>query len=491
MIFKKLLQNNPKFATKLLEQVGKKNALKAFRNALKIKAYKDFLKSRNINYENIKTFEDFTNLPVLDKSNYIKKYPLQDLLKYSFSKHYTIERSSGYTGKPHYWPRISGQDDNVEKKLSLVFDSLFKVKSRNTLVINTFALGTWLAGTKFARFMLNFANRKDIKMTVINVGINLEEALEMLKRFYKYYDQTIIVGYNPFIKELLEKAKNKGFPFNKHKINLLIGGEGFSEEWRDYIAEIMTINIDDFDAKVISGYGAADMGSDLGFEQPVTIFFRRLLVKDKKLRHKIFGKKINHVPVLFQYSPTSMWTEVIDGELIFTADNAIPLIRYNLHDNGGIIPYQVMIDVILEKYSIDEIKERLNPMPLPLIYLYGRSDGTIQVWGANVYIEQVREAIYCSEIREFITGRFYIYVKEDSKYNTRFVLVLETDLVRKAKKHLDFITDRIVKEICYLNTEYKSSYNANPDKTKPYIKFVNRKAFSRYRKSSIKVVNKK
>ncbi len=470
--------------------MGKTKAIKTFREALALPAYQKFLKQNSFDPSSVKTFDDFTKIPITDKSNFVSKYPLEERIKFPLPQNYTIERSSGYSGSPNYWVRYSGQDDSTGTRIVTLLDMLFNLKTNRTLMLNTFALGTWIAGTKVARWMLNAANDKDLHMTVINVGINLEEAAEITKRFYKSYDQIIFLGYNPFLKELIENLSDDKFPFNKVKTHLLMGGEGFSEEWRDYMAGLMHFDIDDYDSKIISGYGAADTGSDIGVEQPIAIFFRRLLNSNLNLRKNILGEKFDKpLPMIFQYSPSSMLIEVEKEELIFTANSGMPLVRYNLHDSGGLIQYNEMVDIISQevKGDVKSILKKLKAMPLPLVYLYGRSDGTLQLVGLNIYLEQLKTIFSKSAMQKFFTGRFFAEVLSNKTFDQQLTVTLETRDINAAQESKSNIKKLFMKELCKLNSEYNKVFNTNPSMVEPELLFLDKAAFSEHADKSIKV----
>ena len=58
------------------------------------------------------------------------------------------------------------------------------------------------------------------------------------------------------------------------------------------------------------------------------------------------------IPTLFQYNPAGSFIEEINEEIVLTTKNATPLVRYNIHDKGGIIKFREM-EEILKKYGYD------------------------------------------------------------------------------------------------------------------------------------------
>ncbi len=93
---------------------------------------------------------------------------------------------------------------------------------------------------------------------------------------------------------------------------------------------------------ISGGYGAADVGMTVGREYPVTVLIRRLCAKDEELASTLFfgGQETDGtLPSLLQYNPATVFAEEVDGELVFTALSGIPIVRYNIHDRGGVLPF--------------------------------------------------------------------------------------------------------------------------------------------------------
>ena len=61
-------------------KLGEKRALGLFHAmSVRVPAYKDFLKQHKVDPEKIRGVKDFSQLPTIDKDNYLRKYPRQDL----------------------------------------------------------------------------------------------------------------------------------------------------------------------------------------------------------------------------------------------------------------------------------------------------------------------------------------------------------------------------------------------------------------------------
>jgi hypothetical protein len=78
----------------------------------------------------------------------------------------------------------------------------------------------------------------------------------------------LILGYPPFVKQLIDVAEARNFPLHEYRLNALVGGEGMSEDLRDYLLRRFQ--------KVYSGYGATDLEIGLAGETPLSVALRRL-----------------------------------------------------------------------------------------------------------------------------------------------------------------------------------------------------------------------
>src|ERR1700751_5472933 len=90
-----------------LQTAGQRKALKTFHQAAtRVPAYKDFLDKNSINPKKIKTLSDFANVPTVTKENYLRLYPLKDLMwdGNEFNGDF-ISVSSGSSGEPFFWLR--------------------------------------------------------------------------------------------------------------------------------------------------------------------------------------------------------------------------------------------------------------------------------------------------------------------------------------------------------------------------------------------------
>src|SRR5205085_5186669 len=116
-------------------------------------------------------------------------------------------------------------------------------------------------------------------------------------------------------------------------------------------------------------YGTADAGV-LANETPLSICIRRFLADNPAAARALFGE--SRLPTLAQYDPLSRFFESDGQSLLFSGENGIPLVRYNMLDTGGIIAYDQML-ASLAQWGFDPRAELEQNGPrgirrLPFVY---------------------------------------------------------------------------------------------------------------------------
>src|SRR3989338_9490766 len=475
-------------ASRLLEQKepsywqnqGERLALILFHQAAeRVPAYKDFLNKNHIKHIKIKTIQDFQNVPTVDKKNYLEKYPLEALyFEGTLFEAQMVSVSSGSSGEPFLWPRGGLLEMETTYIQEMYLKKFFEIDTLSTLYIDSFAMGMYIAGPIILNSALRIS-QKGYPMMVITPGLSMNDIMRVLPKIGNKFDQIIIGGYPPFVKDIIEEGRQRGLFWKQLKPRLILAGEGFSEEWRDMVSELA--GIDDSYNKIINIYGTAD-ASIVGHETPESIILRRFINSQPDIQKKVFNSHYqNRLPTLVQYFPTQKYFEVVDQELHFTATSGIPLIRYNIHDNGGILPYDQITQLCdKEGFDIDQtMKNKPTPCPswkLPFVYLYGRSDFTAVVYGANIYPENIKNALECKEVINSVTGRFTMSTEYNKRQDTYLLIHVElADGIANTKSLEDKIENVITDTLLRLNDEYRSSYQAKEKLMRPTIQLHDKK----------------
>lgn len=388
-------------------------ALALFRSTLeRVPAYGRFLQAHGFDASAVGSAGDFSRLPLVTKANYMQVYPLPERCAGgALSSCDRLAVSSGSTGTPTFWPRSAAHELEVALRFEHVFRVSFRAHERTTLAVVCFPLGNWVGGMYTTSCCWHLA-RKGYPLTVATPGNKPEEILRVVRELGPLYQQTVLLGYPPFVKDVIDSRREQGLDWSRYRIRLVFAGEVFSEEWRDLMGERTGSCDACYDSASL--YGTAD-GGVLGNETPVSIAIRRILARRPDAARALFGE--SRLPTLVQYDPVSRYFEVVDGTLVVTGDNGVPLVRYHIADKGGIIGFDGMM-AFLRQYGCDDLGAcGLRPdephHPLPFVWVFGRADFTVSFYGANVYPENVAVGLEQAELRQQVTGKFVMQTLTD------------------------------------------------------------------------------
>ncbi|AFZ34715.1 hypothetical protein Sta7437_1144 [Stanieria cyanosphaera PCC 7437] len=417
-----------------------------------VPAYQAFLKENQIEPQSIQTLADFQNLPLLTKENYIKKYPLSELCRQGLLEQCdTIAVSSGSTGEPTFWPRFLSDEFQITTRFEQIFYDSFQADTRSTLAVVCFSLGTWVGGMYTTNCCRHLA-AKGYPITVVTPGNNKIEIFRVIKQLSPCFDQVVLLGYPPFLKDIIDSGIAEGINWQEYSLKLVMAGEVFSEEWRSLIAERIGSTNPCFD--FASLYGTADAGV-LGNETPLSICIRRFFAHNPTEAKTMFGE--SRLPTLVQFDPTSRYFETRHNTLLFSGDNGIPLIRYHIADTGGIIPYEQMWQ-FLQQHGFDPLAELQSERGInafPFVYIFGRSAFTVSYYGANIYPENIHVGLEQPGIRDWVTGKFVMEVREKEDQNRYLSIVVELAPNIKANENMEnAIAFAIYTQLLRLNSEF-------------------------------------
>lgn len=422
--------------------------------AAAVPAYRAFLKEHGINPSSIHTFEDFQKLPLLTKENYLLRQTLADLCRNGqLEMCDMIAVSSGSTGKPTFWPRFLTDELQIATRFEQIFHDSFYADTRRTLAVICFALGTWVGGM-YTTNCCRYLSSKGYPITVITPGSNKEEILRVVQELGTAFEQVVLLGYPPFLKDVIDNGIAQGVEWQRYQIKLVMAGEVFSEEWRNLVGERVGSENSCYDSAAL--YGTADAGV-LGNETPLSICIRRFLANNPDASRTLFGE--SRLPTLVQYDPFSRFFEVHDGTLLFSGDNGIPLVRYHIADTGGLVSYDAMHKFLTE-WGFDPVKTLQQEggrgiHPLPFVYVFGRSNFTVSYFGANIYPENVTVGLYQLVIKEWVTGKFVLQVKEDADKNRFLSVVVElASGMEASEEKRGAIATSIQSQLLRLNSEF-------------------------------------
>ncbi len=401
-------------------------ALQLFHDvAATVPAYQTWLREQQLDPGQIQTLDDFQTLPLLTKENYLRRYPLPQLCRDgNLQTCDMIAVSSGSTGQPSFWPRSLRDELAIATRFEQIFHDSFQADQRRTLAVVCFTLGTWVGGMYTAACCRHLA-AKGYQMTVITPGTQKAEILRVVQELGPLFEQVVLLGYPPFLKDVIDSGLTQGVPWSRYGIKIVTAGEVFSESWRDLVGQRVGATQPCYD--FASLYGTADAGV-LGHETPLSICIRRFLAENAAAAQALFGE--SRLPTLVQYDPRSRFFEVTPtGTLLFSGDNGIPLVRYHIADQGGLIAYETLLS-FLHDWGFDAMAELQTQgprglRPLPFAYIFGRSHFTVSYFGANIYPENITVGLEQPPISDWVTGKFILQVREDSDQNRCLAVIVE------------------------------------------------------------------
>ncbi len=423
------------------EAAARAGALALFHSVVRdVPAYARFLAGHGIDPSAVRTFDDFERLPLITKANYLQRHPLADMCPGGhLEANDMVAVSSGSTGQPTFWPRALTDE--------LVIARRFEQVCR------------WLAARGYP-------------LTVITPGNNVAEILRVVQQLGPDFEQIVLLGYPPFLKDTIDTGLARGGDWARYKPKLIMAGEVFSQEWRTLVGQRSGSTQPCFDSASL--YGTADAGV-LGNETPLSVCIRRYLAEQPDLARAIFGE--SRLPTLVQYDPRARFFEVSDGTLLFSGDNGIPLVRYHIADSGGLVGYQEMLDRLAQHgfdplVELRQVSER-GARPLPFAYVFGRADFTISYFGANVYPENVTVGLEQSPIDKWVTGKFVMQAREDDDRNRYLSIVVELGPgITASQDKTDALAQSILDHLLRLNSEF--AHYVPLEKQRPCIELAAR-----------------
>jgi phenylacetate-CoA ligase len=253
---------------------------------------------------------------------------------------------------------------------------------------------------------------------------------------------------------VIDTGRAAGIDWALYKTKIVCAGEVFSEEWRALVGE--RTGSSDPDRASASLYGTADAGV-LGNETPLSIRIRRFLAERPEAARSLFGE--SRLPTLVQYDPLVRFFESTPDGLLFSGDNGIPLIRYNILDTGGLISYDDMLE-FLSRWGYDPLPAlqaagARGVRPLPFVYVFGRSNFTVSYFGANIYPENISVGLEQPRIKDWVTGKFVLQVVEDEDRNAHLSVTVEMAPGMEASdERREAIGDSILAQLLRLNSEF-------------------------------------
>jgi phenylacetate-CoA ligase len=410
-------------------------AIAVFREAAaRVPAYARFLAARGVDPAMVTDAASFARLPTPTKDDYLRPNALADLcVDGRIEPCETIAHSSGSTGEPTFFPRTVDHEATVAARFEQVLRDAFDAAARRTLAVVCFPLGTWVGGMYTAACLRHVA-RKGYPLLVATPGNQKLEIFRVVRQLGPLFEQVVLLGYPPFLKDVIDTGVADGLDWRRHRVRLVMAGEVFNEAFRALVGA--RAGIDDLERGTASLYGTADAGV-LGCETPLSVAVRRFVAARPELARELFGA--GRLPTLVQYDPVDRYFEVDGEDLLFTAAGGIPLVRYRIGDQGGVLGFAETMERLVSAGF-----EPPSGRPLPFAFVFGRSHHAVSFYGANVFAETVSLGLEQPAVRESVTGKFVMSVRSDA--DERSELHVDVELARGAAA-TDELAARVARSI--------------------------------------------
>jgi phenylacetate-CoA ligase len=421
--------------------------------AARVPAYARFLEEHGVSPAAIRTRAEFERLPTPTKENYYRRHALPALCRDGRLEHSDfVAVSSGSTGEPAIWPRFVTDELGTAQRFEQVLGDAFRARERRTLGVICFALGSWVGGM-YTTAACRHVAAKGYPLTLVTPGNNVLEILRVVRALAPHFDQTVLFGYPPFLKDVIDAGRADGIAWRDQRVRLVTAGEVFSETWRELVAERM--GSPELAFSTASLYGTAD-GGVLANETPLSITIRRFFAAHPALSRELFAEP--RLPTLCQYDPCHRYFEADGGELLFTGDGGAPLVRYRILDRGGVVGYEAML-AFCREHGADPFAT-LGPVPAraqPFVFVFGRTGFAVSYYGANVFPENVAPGLEAPDIAPNVTGKFVLEAARGGDENVELRLSVELLPAREPNDELGRAVARAVRnEIERQNSEYRN-----------------------------------
>jgi phenylacetate-CoA ligase len=420
----------------------------------RVPAYRDYIAKRGGMPDMHLTrglFPDLSTIPEMDKASYVKAYPIHERVKGAKlpREGVMVDESSGSSGQPTSWVRGPVERRIVSQMMRLSYHESVD-RERPVFILNAFALGAWATGMNVS---LSLTPCSIVKST----GPNLDKIVNTMIEFgpgYRY----VVMGYPPFLKAL---ADDQRIEWDRYVVDVGYGGEGISESLRTYLQRKFK--------RVVGSYGASDLEVNMAIETELCIALRGAISDDPKLREAIIRTDYGVTPMIFQYNPMAYYVETNDaGELIVTMSrpyHIAPKIRYNIHDRGHVMRFPELVRHLREAGRSDLLKADPHRTDLPLLFLYGRSDMSIDYYGANVTPDSIREVVYAIDRLAPVVNTFRLLSYEDKQANKRMEIAVELIEGAAVPGDADAIADEAFERLAAINGDFYNAWKntAPPD----------------------------
>lgn len=396
-------------------RLGRLRAWRTFNFAARrVPAYRGFLHARGVHTSlegHGKLDERFAEIPPIDKESYIREWSVSDRCVNGRvpRRGVVVDESSGSSGKPTSWVRGPEERLATRQLLQVGYWRTSQTLKKQPFVLNAFSLGAWATGMNVSASLTEVTMMK-------SVGPDPDKIIATMQEFGPHYTY-VILSYPPFLKSLFDDPR---INWRDYDIVTAFGGEGISENMRALITE--------YAHSAYGSYGASDLEINIAIETDFTVALRQAIAADPELSARLTKTaEYGVLPMVFQFNPFDyLMEESPDGELLVTINrktNISPRIRYNIHDRGHVLRLRDL-KPILSDFRLERLHQVRN-LDLPLLFLYGRSDLSVDFNGAVVAPDTLRDVIFGDPALAAEVENHRLISYEDAKGNRQLHLALQ------------------------------------------------------------------
>jgi len=396
-------------------------------------------------------------IPEMDKASYIKQY---SVLERSVGgrlprRGVVVDESSGSSGVPTSWVR--GPDERLATRQLLqmgFWRTQREFPDRQPFVLNCFSLGAWATGMNVS------ASLTEITM-IKSIGPDRDKVIHTMEEFGPQFTY-VITGYPPFLKALFEDDR---LDWSQYEVVTAFGGEGISENMRGLILEHARASY--------GSYGASDLEINVAIETDFSIALRQAIAASPELSERLTKQREYGVlPMVFQFNPFDYLMETnSEGELLVTitrATNINPRIRYNIHDRGHVLRLRDLKPVLVELGLSQLMDEAITD--LPLLFLYGRSDMSVDYNGAVVAPDSVRDAVFADSALADLVENHRLISYEDAAGDRQLHIALQlVDGADQAALDETAVGAQLFAHLRAANGDFSNAIRTAPGSTLPSL----------------------
>ena len=392
--------------------------------------------------------EQFDQLPLISKHNYLLSFPMENLCRPdSLDEIHLIGASSGFskTGAV-FWPKRPCDEKDYIQSIENLFVNVFHIDQHKTLCLECLAFGMWIGGMQLATAIRMIGLTEKYPFTIATPGLDLRTAVEVIEAYHTRYEQIMIItnpSNIPIITALIQSINPSLLPSLLGKVYFPVVGEYFSESLREHVCTEYGHPISRTEV-LRTGYGSADTG-EVSFETERAIYIRKFFSHHPELNKQFFGTE--DTPMMLEFNPAA-YVEIINGHIVVTKDQFIPLVRYDTNDCGGILHREDLRGIVPD--------DLLNPMPEQWMYVMGRADNAVIFYGTNLMIGEMQQFLLGLDPNEGYGGLYTVHEQVQNN-----ISCLQFVIYTRGEHHADGerFKNLLVEFLCGNSAEFAFKYH--------------------------------